>query len=558
MAARTASGQDGQGASTPFRGADRRARPVDPEGFRQQAMAAVFLIGVTALAFAAPAGGRQGALAVEAALAAAAITLAALAGGASLMDWQLAGSARALRVGVALPLLAAGEPGLRRLLPLIDPSLAATHGVRAAGDAMVLVAIGLFASVLVRPEVDTRLRPARMAGTALVLVVGLTILLARIPGAWLPAIDAIALVAVGTGYWIRGVRRRRQLLTWLTLTLFGYALATIAFSDATSAHDLKGELALLLVVLATACALIGSANELAFAYAAQRRSRFDAELNAELAHARFRAERAEREEQLHDTRSAILAIQGATRVLEHQVDSLEPADRASLTAAIDAELERVRAIISVDPADASAEPFSLRSALLPLLTCQRARDRVVVADLPSGLTAVARPAAVVEILQNLIDNAARYAPGSPISVRAEAGNDCIRLRVEDHGPGVPVRARREIFERGVSTGGEPGGGLGLFVSQRLARENGGDLWVEDRPGGGASFVLALPASGAEPAPDRSAPGASAPGAEHFERPPDAGDVGDMQLHDLIATPAPPAGPGVGRQPELERGARART
>jgi two-component system, OmpR family, sensor kinase len=530
------SGQDDRSGSTPFRGADRRARPADPGDFHQRALAAVFLLAIGALALAAPLGARRGAVAMEAALAAAAITLAALAGGASIMDWQLTGNTRALRFGVALPLLAAGEPALSRLVPLVDPALSDSVWVHSVSEAMVLVAIALFASALVRPEIDTRLGPAQVGGTALAVVIVASLGLARLPDAWFPAFNAAALTAVGIAYWIRGVRTQRQLLTWLALTLVGFALAAIALPVAASAHDLRGELALVLVVLATGCALIGSAHELAFAFITQRRSRFDAEINAELAQARFRTERAEREEQLHDTRSAILAIQGATRVLETRVDSLDPADRAGLAAAVDAELERVRAIISVDPADTPPEPFSLRDALLPVIVCQRAQARTVEAEVPGGLFALARPAAVVEIVQNLIDNAARYAPGSPITIRAIAERDTVFVRVEDHGPGVPVGSRQKIFERGVTSGGTEGGGLGLFVSERLARENGGDLWVQDRPGGGASFVLCLPV------PDASALDGEAPGAEDLERTPDAGDIGDVKLHDLLAPSTPPARP----------------
>ena len=298
----------------------------------------------------------------------------------------------------------------------------------------------------------------------------------------------------------------------------------------------------MLVVLASGCALIGSAHELAFAFITQRRSRFDAEIDAELAQARFRTERAEREEQLHDTRSAILAIHGATRVLETRMDSLDPADRAGLAAAVDAELERVRAIISVDPADAPPEPFSMREALIPLITCQRARARTVEAESPAGLVAVARPAAVVEIVQNLIDNAARYAPGAPITIRAAAEADSVVVRVEDHGPGVPVGSRRKIFERGVTSGGAEGGGLGLFVSARLARENGGDLSVEDRPGGGASFVLSLPPAEPSAADRASALDREPARAEHLERAPDPRDVSHVELHDLLTPSTPPAGP----------------
>ena len=56
--------------------------------------------------------------------------------------------------------------------------------------------------------------------------------------------------------------------------------------------------------------------------------------------------------------------------------------------------------------------------------------------------------------------------------------------------------RRSIFERsrrGSTSDGVEGSGLGLYVASRLMREQGGDLWVTDNPGGGAAFVMSLPA-----------------------------------------------------------------
>ena len=288
----------------------------------------------------------------------------------------------------------------------------------------------------------------------------------------------------------------------------------------------------MIAIVATAASLIGNAVELARAYVAQRGSRFEAEVNAELARTRIRTERAARDEQLHDTRSAILAIQSATRVLGDHLDEdvIDPAERARLAAAIDAELTRVRELIRTDPVEPAPELFSVRNALLPLVLCQRARGREIELDVPLDAKAFALPAAVVEIVENLIDNAADHAPGTPVIVRTVTQSGRICVHVDDRGPGVPEHSRRAVFERGVTTSGRPDGGLGLFVAQRLARESGGDLRVEDGPGGvGASFVLCLP---------------SVSRAESAEHPTQGRDVAELHFEDLV------------REPQLERGARA--
>jgi len=67
--------------------------------------------------------------------------------------------------------------------------------------------------------------------------------------------------------------------------------------------------------------------------------------------------------------------------------------------------------------------------------------------------------------------------------------------VEDRGPGVPDEFKSEIFEvyrRGPSSDGTDGSGIGLSLVQRFAELHGGRAWVEDRPGGGASFRVFLP------------------------------------------------------------------
>ena len=105
--------------------------------------------------------------------------------------------------------------------------------------------------------------------------------------------------------------------------------------------------------------------------------------------------------------------------------------------------------------------------------------------------------AIAIVLDNLIRNAIDHAPrGTAVTVLIGPGR---RLVVEDRGPGVPVEARERIFEpfaRGVqrmdrSTG--PGLGLGLAICKRIVDGHRGTIRVEDREGGGARFVVELPA-----------------------------------------------------------------
>src|SRR5437879_2638497 len=101
-----------------------------------------------------------------------------------------------------------------------------------------------------------------------------------------------------------------------------------------------------------------------------------------------------------------------------------------------------------------------------------------------------------EVVAGLVHNATKYAPeGTRIAVRIERADDRAIVRVQDQGRGVPPNERARIFEpyaRGVGMDEVPGSGIGLFASRRVVEGQGGDIWVEDAPEGGAIFAFTLP------------------------------------------------------------------
>jgi signal transduction histidine kinase len=113
----------------------------------------------------------------------------------------------------------------------------------------------------------------------------------------------------------------------------------------------------------------------------------------------------------------------------------------------------------------------------------------------------ADPAAVEQILFNLVDNACKYAASATdrtlhLSAGADDGRVSIRLR--DHGDGIDAPDQRRLFQpfhksARDAANSAPGVGLGLALSQRLARDMGGDLRYEGNAGG-ACFVLTLPSA----------------------------------------------------------------
>jgi two-component system sensor histidine kinase MtrB len=101
------------------------------------------------------------------------------------------------------------------------------------------------------------------------------------------------------------------------------------------------------------------------------------------------------------------------------------------------------------------------------------------------------------VFANLLDNAEHHA-GGPVRIGVRRRDGQVRLEVDDNGPGVPVPLRERVFERFARgtpagrRGNDGGSGLGLALVAQHVRRHHGQVWVEDRPGGGARFVVELP------------------------------------------------------------------
>ncbi|HYG72498.1 MAG TPA: ATP-binding protein, partial [Actinomycetota bacterium] len=105
-------------------------------------------------------------------------------------------------------------------------------------------------------------------------------------------------------------------------------------------------------------------------------------------------------------------------------------------------------------------------------------------------------AKVERIVENLLANAARHTPlGTPLWVWVTKEPLGALLIVDDAGPGVPDDLKEAVFEpfrQGAGPNPSPGVGVGLSLVARFAELHGGSAWVQDRPGGGASFRVYLP------------------------------------------------------------------
>lgn len=103
---------------------------------------------------------------------------------------------------------------------------------------------------------------------------------------------------------------------------------------------------------------------------------------------------------------------------------------------------------------------------------------------------------IAQVLDNLMSNAAKYAPGAPVTIRARSIDDQLGVEVHDDGPGIPAEHLPRLFERfyRVPVAGVPvrGTGLGLHICRKIIEAHGGQIIAVSRPGEGTTFRFVLP------------------------------------------------------------------
>ena len=157
--------------------------------------------------------------------------------------------------------------------------------------------------------------------------------------------------------------------------------------------------------------------------------------------------------------------------------------------------------IDIEPLDlAECARFAIREAQ----AVAEARNLQLTLTTPEPVWALGDMPGLRRILRHLLDNALKFTPaGGQVQINVAAEGAEAFLRVQDTGPGVPPEERERIFapfyQVGSSLRRSHGGmGLGLSLARRMMQAQGGRLWLEARPGPGASFCLALPLASPSP------------------------------------------------------------
>jgi signal transduction histidine kinase len=130
-------------------------------------------------------------------------------------------------------------------------------------------------------------------------------------------------------------------------------------------------------------------------------------------------------------------------------------------------------------------------------------DHPLSLDLPARVTVLGVADDLHRLAANLVENALLHTPpGTPVTVSVRRDGDVAVLEVADRGPGVPAELRKRVFERFASGAGDGargrGSGLGLAIVKAVADGHGGRVELLDAAGGGARFVVTLPASETQP------------------------------------------------------------
>jgi signal transduction histidine kinase/GAF domain-containing protein len=224
----------------------------------------------------------------------------------------------------------------------------------------------------------------------------------------------------------------------------------------------------------------------------------------------------------HELRTPLTSILGSALTLEQAGGSLRTEDQRDLIVRIASNARKLQRLLGdlldLDRLQRGILSPQRRPVDVAELVEEAVRESDVLKDRSVEIEAdplivSVDPAKVERIVENLLANAARHTPsGTRVWVRVEPEGDGALVIVEDEGPGIPAENRERIFEPFQQAGHPnhaPGVGVGLSLVAKFAELHGGRAWIQDRPGGGASFHVLLP--GADPLDPDGSPSAPNPG-----------------------------------------------
>jgi two-component system sensor histidine kinase KdpD len=210
----------------------------------------------------------------------------------------------------------------------------------------------------------------------------------------------------------------------------------------------------------------------------------------------------------HDLRTPLASIKASVTSLLADDVTWDEAARREFCVAIDEETDRLENLVAnlLDMSRLATGAFTVHhismgvDEIVPAALASlgdRARHGSVIANIPETLPRIETDPALLErAIANVIDNAIAFSPpDEPVRVEAGVVTSQIHLRVIDRGPGIPIADRERVFLpfQRLGDGSKEGGvGLGLAVAKGFIEAVGGDIYIEDTPGGGTTMVVTMP------------------------------------------------------------------
>jgi signal transduction histidine kinase len=409
-----------------------------------------------------------------------------VAGLFQLLCWRTSRAAASLRFAVTLAAVGLALPALAELAPwTVDGRSINATGVLARGACL---ALALLASGAGR---DRLRRPIGLLATATLGAVALHPLLGTAAANLLVELCLVAswlTVALECG---RG-RNRPPGASWTAA-----AMAVLAVGETArllSVIDPPGFLGIApgFEVAAGGLVTVAGVVELRGAWLGQRG--LSSTLSKELAstHEQLERSRSRQRERLHDARSAVAGVIGASALLVRPVP-IEAVDVARLQGLIAAELMRLQHMLDTDATEV-AQGFDLAEAITPVLLAHRLECPQLCTEL-TPVRAFGHPCATTTALDNVLRNARTHGSGTAIRVRVQVRGDEAEIVVEDDGPGIPAGLRSMMLQPGVRGTGTTvrGDGLGLPNAAAAMAGQGGELQLSESISGGVRVTLRLPA-----------------------------------------------------------------
>jgi signal transduction histidine kinase len=210
-------------------------------------------------------------------------------------------------------------------------------------------------------------------------------------------------------------------------------------------------------------------------------------------------------------------IKGYVTTLMREDTNWDSETRLEFLEIVDEEADRLRELIDNLLDSSRLETGTLGMTLEPTKLSTIIRDSVsrtqavypnmeVEIDIGDDIPVLqADPTRIAQVMDNLLSNANKYAPGSQIAVASDRRDNVVEIGVQDGGPGIPPEHVPHLFERFYrvpeQTSNVRGTGLGLYICRKIIEAHSGEIGVESQEGSGTRIFFTLPIEVMEPVPE---------------------------------------------------------